>query len=246
MTQGLIIAALIACAVSVSVTAQTITATRLNLSGFPFITGTSDTTLATVSHTQIPTSKVLKSYADRRLAGRPLSTAAPTTGQVMGWDGATWKPVTVSGGGGGGGAVNVTARLTGDGTVGSPLDIAQQGAAAGAVLRWSGAAWVPSSGSPYVYVVASSTIANTVNTVLVGSLPANITLGLPDCNSTNDTKLFLFQRTATADPFGFTVDPSGTQTFNDGSLTKTNYGSGIEFQCTCRFSGGIGTWFFNF
>lgn len=144
MTQRLLIGLAIVCAVSQSVTAQTTYHTRLVLSGFPFISGTSDTTLATVSQTQIPTSKVLKSYTDRRLGGRPLATTAPATGQVIGWDGATWKPVTVSGGGGSG-TVNVTARLTGDGSVGSPLDIAQQGAGAGQVLQWNGTVWLPAS-----------------------------------------------------------------------------------------------------
>ena len=147
MTQRLLFGLVLVCGLSQSVISQTVTATKLNLSGFPFITGTSDTTLATVSHTQIPTSKVLKSYTDRRLAGRPLSTAAPTSGQVIGWDGSTWKPVTVSGGGGSGTA-NVTARLKGDGSVGDPLDIAQQAAIAGQVLSWSGTAWIPSFGTP--------------------------------------------------------------------------------------------------
>ncbi len=41
--------------------------------------------------------------------------------------------------------VSTTARLTGAGTSGSPLDIAQQGAATGQVLTWNGSAWVPSS-----------------------------------------------------------------------------------------------------
>lgn len=41
--------------------------------------------------------------------------------------------------------VSVTARLSGNGTSGSPIDIAQQGAATGQVLTWNGSAWVPSS-----------------------------------------------------------------------------------------------------
>lgn len=245
MTRLLLIGLLAAFVAPNSVRGQTYTMTKLNLSGFPFISGTSDTTLATVTNSQIPASKAVKIYANRHLGGRPLATTAPTTGQVIGWDGATWKPIAVSGGGGGG-AVNVTARLSGDGSLGSPLDIAQQGAEAGAVLRWSGATWVPSAGSPYTYVVASSTIAPTVNTVLIGTLPANITLGLPDCNSANDTKQFLFQRTGAGDAFSFTVDPSGAQDFNDGSLTKIIFGSGLEFQCTCRFASGTGKWFYNF
>lgn len=39
--------------------------------------------------------------------------------------------------------VHTTARLTGIGTPGEPLDIAQQGATAGQVLKWDGTAWMP-------------------------------------------------------------------------------------------------------
>lgn len=68
-----------------------------------------------------------------------------------GHDGTDWA-VFGSGGGGGGGddwgsqVAAVSARLSGDGTVGTPLDLAQQGASAGEVLKWSGSAWVPGSG----------------------------------------------------------------------------------------------------
>lgn len=144
MTHRLLISLALVCALSHSVTAQTLTATKLNLSNFPFITGTSDTTLATVSNSQIPASKAVKIYANRHLGGRPLSTVAPTTGQVIGWNGSTWIPVTPSGGGGGG-TVYTTTRLAGDGTPGTPLDIAQQSATTGQVLQWSGTAWVPAT-----------------------------------------------------------------------------------------------------
>lgn len=60
---------------------------------------TQDTTLASATHLQLPTALVVKTYA-RKLGGRPVSTTAPTTGQVMAWDGSKWKPTTVSGGGG--------------------------------------------------------------------------------------------------------------------------------------------------
>jgi hypothetical protein len=42
-------------------------------------------------------------------------------------------------------SVKVTARLTGNGTDSLPLDIAQQGALTGQVLRWNGASWSPGS-----------------------------------------------------------------------------------------------------
>ena len=41
--------------------------------------------------------------------------------------------------------VQTTARLTGDGTSSSPLDIAQMGATSGQVLKWNGSAWAPAA-----------------------------------------------------------------------------------------------------
>lgn len=38
------------------------------------------------------------------IRGRPVSSAAPSTGQALVWDGSAWKPTNQSGGGGGGGA----------------------------------------------------------------------------------------------------------------------------------------------
>lgn len=42
-------------------------------------------------------------------------------------------------------AAETTPRLTGDGTIANPLDIAQQGATNGQVLMWNGTSWVPST-----------------------------------------------------------------------------------------------------
>lgn len=176
------------------------------------------------------------------LAGKIARTGA-TTGQGLVWNGSAWAPANI--GGGGGGSINTTARLTGDGSIGSPLDLAQQSATTGQLLLWGGAAWVPSHGTPYTYVVATSSISSIVNTVLIGEQTANITLGLPSCSPANDSKVFHFQKTA-ADAFGVTIDPSGSEAFNDAATTKTFFGNGAEFQCTCRYSAGVGKWFFNF
>ncbi len=68
-----------------------------------------------------------------------------TNGQVLTSTGSgiEWK----NGGGGddnwGTQVVQSTSRLSGDGSIGNLLDIAQQGAAKGQVLKWNGAAWEP-------------------------------------------------------------------------------------------------------
>lgn len=41
--------------------------------------------------------------------------------------------------------VSTNSTLTGNGTVGSPLSIAQQGATSGQVLKWNGSSWLPST-----------------------------------------------------------------------------------------------------
>lgn len=55
----------------------------------------------------------------------------------------TWANPSVGGDNWGAQVVQVTARLTGDGTGSSPLDIAQQAATSGQALKWSGTTWAP-------------------------------------------------------------------------------------------------------
>lgn len=145
---------------------------------------------------------------------------------------------------GGGGAVSTDATLSGDGSGGSPLKIAQQSAEVSQSLSWTGTTWIPSWGSPYVYVTATSGISADVNTVLVGTISGNITLGLPTCNALNDSHTFEFKKNG-ADAFGLIIDPAGSQTFFDGATTKTIY-SPLNLNCVCRFSAGTGTWFFTY
>jgi hypothetical protein len=76
------------------------------------------------------------------LQGNAVSATLPASGEVLKWNGSQWAPATdnVSSGGG---AVNTTARISGDGSVGSPLDLAQQSATMDQILKWNGSAFVP-------------------------------------------------------------------------------------------------------
>lgn len=79
-------------------------------------------------------------------AGTPLKLAqqGAVNGQILKWNGGAWAPADDAGGDDWGGQVTQTsARLTGDGTAGSPLDIAEQGAFVGQVLKWNGTNWAP-------------------------------------------------------------------------------------------------------
>lgn len=162
-----------------------------------------------------------------------------TTGKWYQWNGSSWVEKTF-GGGGGGGAVTTDATLTGDGDA-TPLGIAQQSAATSEVLTWTGTTWEPSWGNPTTFVTSSSTLTTATNELLVGTLSANITIGLPTCNAANDSKRFKIIRNG-SDGFSLTIDPASTEAFYDGSATKIIYGK-IAVDCTCRYSGGVGVWF---
>lgn len=145
-------------------------------------------------------------------------------------------------GGGGGGTVTTDATLTGDGSGGSPLGIAQQSATSSEVLTWTGAAWEPTYGNPYTFVTTGATITTAVNEILIGTVAGDVVMGLPVCDATTDQKHFKFVRNGT-DAFSVTIDPNGSQTFYDLTTTKVQYGK-LSIDCTCRFS-GTGVWFFD-
>lgn len=78
------------------------------------------------------------------LALTQIAQGGATTGQALMWNGTNWVPDDVTGGDDWGAqVVEVTARISGDGTVGSELDIAQQGATVGQALIWNGSSWAP-------------------------------------------------------------------------------------------------------
>ena len=84
-----------------------------------------------------------------------LTTETPTTADWLAWEdegtGALRKvtianlPVSGSGDGWGSDVANTNATLSGNGTVGSPLGIAQQAATPGQVLKWNGSSWAPAA-----------------------------------------------------------------------------------------------------
>lgn len=135
--------------------------------------------------------------------------------------------------------VSTTARITGNGTGGSPLDIAQQGATTGQVLRWSGSAWVPNGTNLYDVVTSSQAVAVHYNQVWVGDLVANITLNLPACNLANSGVKIEINK-AGNDTYSVTIEPAGSELFADGEASKTLYSQGTGISCTCN----NGTWLF--
>lgn len=151
--------------------------------------------------------------------------------------------LTLTASGGGSGTVFTDATLDGDGSGGDPLTIAQQSASSSEVLIWTGATWEPSWGNPFTFVTSGATITTAVNEVLIGTVAGDVVMGLPTCDATTDGKHFKFVRNGT-DAFSVTIDPGGSQTFYDGTDKKISYGK-LSIDCTCRFSGGTGVWFFD-
>ncbi len=76
-----------------------------------------------------------------KLQGNTVNASTPTTGHVLKWKGSAWEP-DIDQTGTSGNSVQVTGRLSGDGTSTYPLDIAQQNATSGQVLKWNGN-WIP-------------------------------------------------------------------------------------------------------
>jgi len=140
-------------------------------------------------------------------------------------------------------AVEVTARLSGAGTGGSPLDIAQQGATTGQVLRWSGTAWVPNGTNLYDIVTTSQAVAVQYNQVWVNTLSASITLNLPACNAANDGVKIEIAK-AGSDAYEVVIEPAGSEQFSDGSTSKSIFSQATGISCTCRWTGSAGVWLY--
>ena len=113
------------------------------------------------------------------LQGAPVSTLSPADGEILKWDAAAgeWRPGIDLMLSGPGGVANVTARLTGDGSAAAPLDIAQQGATIGQILKWDGVKWVPQDdigGTAYTegpgIDISGNTIINTGDTVEIDDI----------------------------------------------------------------------------
>ena len=81
-----------------------------------------------------------------QIQSRPVAATAPTTGQVLGWNGTTWLPVDQTGGGGGSLNGDVTGAV-GSNTViriqGRPID--SSAPSSGQALVWNGSAWTPTT-----------------------------------------------------------------------------------------------------
>jgi hypothetical protein len=79
-----------------------------------------------------------------------LSSQGAATGQVLQWNGTTWVPFTITGDNWGTQSLSASTQFSGNGTSGNPLFLAQQGAATGNVLKWTGSSWLPGTDNGFV------------------------------------------------------------------------------------------------
>ncbi|MBL7798473.1 MAG: tail fiber domain-containing protein [Saprospiraceae bacterium] len=118
----------------------------------------------------------------------PLTIAAQgaANGQVLKFNGSTWVPGDDNNSGAdnwGTQTAAVSTRLSGNGTAGNPIDIAQQGASSGQVLKWNGSSWAPAddnnSGNNYAAGAGISITGSAPNFTIINT-------GDGDANPTNE------------------------------------------------------------
>lgn len=97
------------------------------------------------------------------VAPSELSQSGATSGQVIKWNGTNWAPAADAGDNWGSQSVVTTARFTGNGVSGTPLELAQQSATTGQVLAWSGTAWAPSTNTSESTTIGPFQTSSTTN-----------------------------------------------------------------------------------
>lgn len=90
---------------------------------------------------------------------------------------------------------------------------------------------------------ANQTLTLNNNFVEIGQLTTNITFTLPECTITEDGIEFSFLKTG-SDGFFVKLLRSGSNQFTDGSTEKLIYSQGTSATCKCKFTGGVGRWYY--
>jgi hypothetical protein len=116
--------------------------------------------------------------------------------------------------------VRINSTLTGNGSVGSPIGIAQQSAASGQVLSWNGSAWVPTNAAPATTSVSNTVTApNSLQTTVNGitGTAVNMVTAVSNTSSVNNLSTTVNGVTGTAAPIINTNTVSSTS----GNITST-------------------------
>ena len=144
--------------------------------------------------------------------------------------------VTATGDDWGSQVASTSARLTGNGTAGSPLDIAQQGATSGQALKWNGSSWAPANDNNTTYSAGNGIgLSGTVFSVAAGTGLLQETSGLRilyiNAGSSNQGALWYngVGRVA-GNLYGGTTNPTSSNRLNyDGYFYATRlYSNGSQ------------------
>lgn len=103
-----------------------------------------------------------------------LAQQSAVAGQILKWNGAAWLPANDGGDNWGTQNVIVNTALTGNGTAASPIDLAQQGAVNGQILKWNGAAWMPANDAGDNWGTQNVAVANIFTGNGTASSPINL------------------------------------------------------------------------
>lgn len=165
------------------------------------------------------------------LQGRAVVSTAPTDGQVLKWDNANgwWEPSADVGGGAGDdwGAqvVESTARFSGDGTTGNELELAQQGATSGQVLKWNGSAWAPADDTDTQ--LTSEQVQDIAGAMVTGNTETGITVTYEDSDGTFDFVATDASATNELQAYGHAGTTTYTNTLSGGGGSWSITGAGI-------------------
>jgi hypothetical protein len=116
--------------------------------------------------------------------------------------------------------VSTTARLSGNGTAGSPLDIARQSATSGQVLKWNGSTWAPASDAG---ATAENLTAASPKVTVAGGTGAVLSAATVDVNEAN------LSLNNIGGVLGYAKGGTGLSTLGGiGSVLASN-GTGIQY-----------------
>lgn len=163
-----------------------------------------------------------------------VNTTGAASGLVLKYNGTTWIPATDNTSSSSGG-VNVTPRLSGDGTIATPLDIAQQGASNGDVLQWNGTSWTPAGSAGSYWTANGNDIfnSNSGNTGIgistpLSKLDVNGHLALND----NELRLRAGNNNLHGLKYDATVDGPYLYGYNGGALGTSGLPNSLEWSFT--------------
>jgi hypothetical protein len=177
--------------------------------------------------------------------GSPLGLASQgaANGQALIWNGSAWTPQNLTGDNWGSQTVNTSSVLSGNGTSGSPLTLAQQGATTDQALKWNGIIWTPQNDNgfnlPYTYAdnfagsILDISNANPIGTCVSGT---NSSAG------TNATGLrgVISATTPGVNSAGVYGQNAGAASINGYGVWGQHNGSGAGVYGSASGSGGQG------